>query len=229
MDPVTSNAQGARGLQRQYGGGGGTSAPRAQYDDTLPEGVDPETRWRIASSDRFRRIGTTTAQRAGADPNYRPGYGRSSNRNAGGSMGGGAGSLTPQAQWDAQFQPHLAAQMQPQLGPAMETARHGTSDNIQSGGEVGNLLLGAALPTPPPTPASAPVLPNSANPPPASPGLPLLPQTPRIQQDTGSQSTVRSVTGLPPGQSASATFVPGQNSPQNLAKRTRPPVDPLAT
>lgn len=228
MDPVTSNAYGGRGLQRQYGGGG-SGGPRSSFDANTPAGVDPEGLWRFSNTDKYRRTGATTAERAGAVPGYTPGYGRSSNRNAGGSAGGGASSLTPQAQWDAQFQPHLAAQMQPQLGPAMETARHGTSDNIQSGGAAGNILLGAALPTPPPTPASAPVLPNSATPPPASPGLPVLPQTPGIRQDTGSQSPVRSVTGLPPGQSASATFVPGQNSPQNLAKRTRPPVDPLAT
>lgn len=226
---ATSNAQAGMGIRRGYSGGmgGGYSGPRAAFDDALPAGVDPEDRWRRANSDRYRRIGTTTAQRAGAN-GYTPGYGQASNRNVGGSQGAGAGSLTPQAQWDAQFQPHLASQMQPQLGPAMETARHGTAMNQQSGMDAGAALIGAASPTAP-TPAASPVLPPAATPAPASPRLPVLPQTPGIQQDTGSQSTVRSVTGLPPGQTANATFVPGQNSPQNLAKRTRPPVDPLAT
>lgn len=226
---ATSNAQAGMGLRRGYsGGGGGYSGPRSSFDANTPAGVDPEGLWRFSNTDKYRRTGTTGAERAGAVPGYTPGYGRSSTRNAGGSMGGGAGSLTPQAQWDAQFQPHLAAQMQPQLGPTMETARHGTAMNQQSGMDAGAALIGAASPTAP-TPATSPVLPPAATPAPASPGIPVLPPSPGIQQSTDNQSTTRSVTGLPQGQTASASFVPGQNSPQNLAKRTRPPVDPLAT
>lgn len=243
---ATSNAQAGMGIRRGYSGGtgGGYSGPRSSFDANTPAGVDPEGLWRFSNTDKYRRTGATTAERAGAVPGYTPGYGRSSNRNAGGSMGGGAGSLTPQAQWDAQFQPHLAAQMQPQLGPAMETARHGTAMNQQSGMDVGAALIGAASPTAPP-PAASPVLPPAATPEPASPGLPVLPPSPGIQQQGGGMtfdpstgirqavgaqgSVYRAIPGLPQGQSASATFVPGQNSPQNLAKRTRPPVDPLAT
>lgn len=227
MAESISTASGFRGLQHGYSGGGSSSTPHAQYDDTLPEGVDPEGRWRAASSDRYRRIGSTTAERAGI-PGYRPGYGRSSNKNA----TGGAGSLTPQAQWDAKFTPQLGPQMQQQrtgMNTGATGGEHGgldASGNVYTPGLAGPVYgnpTGATTVTS--APPASPVLPPAATP---APALPVLPPSPAIQQDTGSQSTVRSVTGLPPGQTANATFVPGQNSPQNLAKRTRPPVDPLA-
>lgn len=213
MAESISTASGFRGLRPTYGEGGRSSGPRSSFDSNVPAGVDPEGLWRFGNMDKFRRTGTTSAERAGAVPGYTPGYGRASNRNA----TGGAGSLTPQAQWDANFTP--------QLGPQMQQQRTGAMGNQQAGDAAGNLLLGAALPTTPTTPPDSPVLPPAATP---APALPVLPPYPGIQQDTGSQSTVRSITRLPPGQSASATFIPGQNSPQNLAKRTRPPVDPLA-
>lgn len=223
-----SNAYGGRGLQRQYGGGGGSSGPRSSFDANTPAGVDPEGLWRFGNTDRYRRTGATSAERAGAVPGYTPGYGRSSNRNAGGSMGGGASSLTPKAQWDAQFQP--------QLGPMMQQLRHGVQDtpapqvfpdNPAATAAAAEAARANGYQGAPTAPAPSPVLPP-ATPPPASPGLPVLPPSPGIQQTDGSQSSVRAATGLPPGQTANATFVPGQNNPQNLSKRTRPPVDPLA-
>lgn len=229
MAESISTASGFRGLRPTYGEGGGHSGPRAQYDDTLPAGVDPEGQWRAANSDRYRRIGSTTAERAGI-PGYRPGYGRSSNKNA----TGGAGSLTPQAQWDAQFTPQLGPQMQQQRTGMNTGATGGEHGGLDASGNVYTPGLAGPVygnPTGAPrvaAPPASPVLPPAATPTPVSPGLPVLPPSPGIQQTTGSQSTVRSVTGLPPGQTANATFVPGQNSPQNLAKRTRPPVDPLA-
>lgn len=77
---------------------------------------------------------------------------------------------------------------------------------------------------------------NPTQPVPSPGGLPpSLPATPHpdtpappIQQASGVGATVRTATGLPPGQAANATFVPGQNTPANLAKRTRPPVDPYS-
>lgn len=192
----------------------GSQRPSTEFDANVPAGVDPEAAWRFGNSTRGRRTGTTAAQRAGADPNYTPGYGRASNQNR-----TGASSLTPQGDWDSQFVPHLAAQMQP-------TSAAPSAADVNA--------AGARLDTPPPTPPAGgippagPALPQSS-----APSLPVLPSPgstsgPQMQQINGTQSTVRQVTGLPAGQKAFSSFVPGQNSQTNLAKRTRPPVDPLS-
>lgn len=206
-----------RGRSQNYSFGGGSSAPRSNYDDNVPAGVDPEGQWRFSNSDRGRRHGTTSAERAGAVPGYTPGYGRGSAQNSNGN------GLTPRAQWDAKFQQRLT--------PAAQADHVGWLWPASSGGATSPENPGLGEPRPQ-QPTTNPLLPPSANP--AAPTLPVLPPSPGlgtlppIQQADGSQSTVRSVTGLPPGQTASASFVPGQNNPQSLAKRARPPVDPLA-
>lgn len=259
MEPSISTAKGARGIQREYSGGGSSNAPHAQYDDTLPEGVDPEGRWRAASSDRYRRIGSTTAERAGI-PGYRPGYGRSSNKNA----TGGAGSLTPQAKWDTNFTPQLGQQMQQQRAGGAGTNAPAATPSTTPALPVLPPASGVAFPPPinnmhgeitnssgaggtvqlqqMPHEAAAPLTFNKATDdanqraalnrnlqesmpmdltqprPPVAPRADPY-QTRPIQQTDGSQSSVRQVTGLPAGQTASASFVPGQNSPANLALR----------
>lgn len=227
MNPAISTGYGSRTGIGSYGESGrGYSGPRAGFDDNVPAGVDPEAQWRFSNSNRFRHAGTTAAERAGAVPGYTPGYGRSSNRNSGGSMGGGASSLTPKAEWDAQFTPHLAGQMQPQLGPQMAQLRNGApaTGGPDTNGNVFTPGLAGPVYTPPSgSPSMASASPTSLPVLPPSPGL----GQPPIQQTDGSQSSVRSVTGLPPGQSASATFVPGQNAPKPMAK-SRPTADPLA-
>lgn len=225
MATSTSTAQGIRSINPRYSGGEGSRGPRSSFDADVPAGVDPEGQWRYANSDKYRRTGSTAAERAGSVAGYTPGYGRSSNQN-----GMGASSLTPRAQFNDLFTPHLTQQM--------DVARNGIP----------------TVPVPAPAPAAPSTLPNSANPSaptapapmplPPSPGTmdqipaPVAPPSPAIgsiggrplEQNVGTTGNVqRQVTGLPPGQTASASFVRGQNSPQNLATRTRKPVDPLAT
>lgn len=195
------------------------------FDATVPEGVDPEAVWRFYNSGKENRKGSTSGQRAGLDPNYTPGYGRSAanNREYG---------FTPQAQWDAQFEQVLTPEA---------NARHknwlwksggaATPENtgLPQYGLPGDLPP-AAKPESPANPESGEDQVAALNPSPVS--MPVRPQTPapmpRIETTSGAGQTVRRVAGLPSGQSASATFVKGQNSPSNLAKRTRPPIDPLA-
>lgn len=230
MTTANSTAQGYRGLGNVYGEGGhgGYSGPRAAYDDNTPAGVDPEGLWRFSNTSKYRRTGATTAERAGAVPGYTPGYGRSSNRNA----TGGASSLTPQAQWDDQFRPHL--------GPQMDQQRHG-ADYAQANEAAGNVAGNAMLGLPSgaqPSPAVLPVLPLAATPAPIAPTPPATPSPgsvgqvsghPVTQYDASNGVAQRIVSGLPKGQQAGSSFVPGQNTPKNLATRTRPPVDPLAS
>lgn len=184
--------------------------PAVAFDDTLPEGVDPDANWRHANGTGHRRGGSTAAERAGQVPDYTPGYGRSSAQNS-----YGASSLTRKAAWDEGFTPHLG----PQMGqtPAAPPA-------VTPPPAVPPVLPPAASPT------ALPVLPPSPGATGATPSVPPMPSGPAIQQLTGTDggATVRQVTGLPSGQRASATFIPGQNSKDNLAKRTRPPVDPLS-
>lgn len=215
MADSLSTGQGIRGRSQNYSFGGSGNSPRSNFDDNVPAGVDPEGAWRFGNSDRFRRHGTTAAERAGAVPGYTPGYGRS-------AAGNTSGGLTPRAQWDSNFQQRLT--------PAAQADHVGWLWPASSGGATSPENPGLGEPRPQ-QPATNPLLPPAATP--AMPALPVLPPSPGlgapvIQQTDGSQSSVRAVTGLPSGQTASASFVPGQNNPQNLAKRTRPPVDPLA-
>lgn len=174
--------------------------PRVAFDAETAPGVDPEAQWRFSNSDKYRRVGSTSAQRAGLDPNYRPGYGASSARNSG-------SSFTPKADWDAGFTPRLGMPKTTMPGPT---------------GEMG-----------PPAPAATSVLPSSETPTPipATPSPGDLSQTarpsPSITAPIGVQN-FRQVTGLPAGQSANSTMIAGQNTKPNLAKRTRPPIDPLS-
>lgn len=190
--------------------GGGTSRPSANFDDSVPAGVDPDAKWRKESSQQFRRHGSTAAQRAGVDPGYTAGYGRSSAGNRG-------YGLTDKPQWDSLFTPHL--------GEQMRVAREG--ENATPPRDAGT----AGIPDVAPPATVAPVAP----PMPAAPPVPAMPSTPspgnagpQIQQINGTQSAVRQVVGLPSGQRATASIVPGQNSPASLAKRTRPAVDPYS-
>lgn len=220
-DPVVSVSRAlGTGMMRNQRYGAENQRPHSEFDANTPANVDPEGLWRFSNSTRGRRTGTTAAERAGGVAGYTPGYGRSSNQNRTGSS-----SLTPQAQWDAQFIPHLGEQMQPREAPNSAPP----SDRMQEGDRIMPPQAPAAggIPSPGPTPPAAPaVLPIL----PPSPGLQGAARpTPQIEQIDGSQSSVRQVTGLPTGQRASASFVPGQNTPQNLAKRTRPVVDPLST
>lgn len=229
MATSTSTAQGIRSLNPRYSGGGeGAHGPRSSFDADVPPGVDPDSQWRHANSTGFRRTGATTAERAGAVPGYTPGYGRSSNQNT-------SGGLTPKSEWDSLFTPRLAGQVQqrnaadafsmvPGMGTAMDMAKNATQ------------LPPAANPpasVAPPAPAPLPMPPSPGTmdqmPAPASPVIGTIGGRP-LEQNVGSTGNVqRQVTGLPTGQTASASFVKGQNSPQNLATRTRKPVDPLAT
>lgn len=224
MATSTSTAQGIRSLNPRYSGGGeGTRGPRSAFDADVPPGVDPEAQWRYANSTKFRRTGSTAAERAGATPGYTPGYGRSSNQN-----GMGASSLTPKAQFDDLFTPHLTGQM--------DTARNGLPPAPAAQTTPAVLppaVTPPAAPVAPAIPAPMPLPPSPGTmdqaPPPASPVIGSIGGRP-LEQNVGTTGNVqRQVTGLPPGQTASASFVKGQNSPQNLATRTRKPVDPLAT
>lgn len=200
--------------------GGESQRPRSEFDTNTPANVDPEGLWRFSNSTRGRHAGSTAAERAGGVAGYTPGYGRASNQNRTGTS-----SLTPQPQWDAQFTPHLGAEMQPREA----TNSTPPTDRMDSGDRViPPAPAGTGIPSPgpamPSAPAALPVLPPSPGLQGATPST-----TPQIQQIDGSQSSVRQVTGLPTGQHANASFVPGQNTPQNLAKRTRPAIDPLST
>lgn len=230
MDPSISTAQGARGLRNAYGEGGrsGSSGPRAGFDDAVPAGTDPEGRWRISNSDRYRHIGTTTAQRAGAN-GYKPGYGVPSNRNTG-SVGNLSGGLTPRAQWDAQFQQ--------QLTPAAQADHVDHLWPASSGGATSPENPGLGEPRPQPT---IPVLPTGAAPAPAPQGQ-LMADTGRHQPQSASvipsgtshpivqaggetpgSTAVRQAIGLPPGQTASSTFIPYQNdNPYQLSRSSAP-------
>lgn len=179
-------------------------AEPVKFDADTAEGVDPEGAWRFQNSTKFQRKGSTSAERAGMDPSYTPGYGRASSANR--PMG-----FTPD--FDALFTPQLGAQIPKATPPAP--------------------AIPANLP-PAATPAVPPVTPSPGDVSRAAPSAPMTPaptarpSTPNIITDTGTQSAVRTAIGLPAGQSASASFVPGQNTKANLAKRTRPPVDPLS-
>lgn len=236
--------------------GGESQRPRTEFDANVPAGVDPEAAWRYGSSDRFRRHGTTAAERAGLSPGYTPGYGRSAAANS-----GSGNSLTPRAQWDAGFQQHLTPAAQadhkdwlwptggaatpehPGLGAApSQISTMPPSQVPPAGGGIPSPGPAAPAPTPglpvlPPSPgltgaSPQPPMLTQANDPtfdqtdPSAPTRPI-PGNPRIQQTQDQSGVNRTVTGLPAGQRASSTFVPGQNSPKNIAKRQ--PVDPLAT
>lgn len=200
-----------------------------RFDENVPAGVDPEALWKFASSDRGKRHGSTTAERAGKVAGYTPGYGRS----AAGNTGQG---LTPRPQWDANFEQRLTPAAQADhrdwLWP---TGGAATPEHPGMGAQPSQLSTMPPSAAPPvaspsggiPSPGPAPVLPPAANPlPTPSPGD--VSGHP-IQQIDGTQSGVRQVTGLPTGQQASASIVPGQNNPQTLAKRTRPPIDPFSS
>ena len=83
--------------------------PKVAYDANVPAGVDPEAQWRMGNSTKWRRVGSTAAQRAGADPGYKPGYGASAAGNTSGPVMLGGG-ITPQNQWDEQFKPRMGTQ-----------------------------------------------------------------------------------------------------------------------
>lgn len=230
MATSTSTAQGTRYINPRYSGFGGGEgrSPRSSFDADVPAGVDPEGAWRFSNSSRGRRTGATSAERAGDVAGYTPGYGRSSNQNT-------SGGLTPKSEWDSLFTPRLAGQVQQRkaadafsMVPGMGTAMDMTKNATQ-------LPPAANPPAPsaPPAPAPLPMPPSPGTmgqaPAPASPVIGAIGGRP-LEQNVGTTGNVqRRVTGLPPGQTASASFVKGQNSPQNLATRTRKPVDPLAT
>lgn len=178
----------------------GSNRPTVPFDSDVPTGVDPEAAWRLANSGKGNRKGTTSAQRAGIDPGYTPGYGRSAqgNRPYGFS-----------SNWADNFTP---GKIQiPKSGQEMEG---------------GTVLPPAANPpaanvaTPPP-PSVPPVpAPSIVNPP--------APATTGMETISGTGQSINRITGLPKGQKAYASFVPGQNNPASLSRRTRQPVDPLA-
>jgi len=86
-----------------YSSGGGNVGfknrrPVSEFDERTPEGVDPEAAWRFSNSTKFRRHGTTAAERSGNVANYTPGYGRSSSRNR-------EQGMTDNESWDKAFHP----------------------------------------------------------------------------------------------------------------------------
>lgn len=217
-----------------------------RFDENVPAGVDPEALWKFASSDRGKRHGSTTAERAGKVAGYTPGYGRS----AAGNTGQG---LTPRPQWDANFEQRLTPAAQadhrdwlwPTGGAA--TPEHPGMGAIPS--QVSTMPASAAPPAASPSggippPGPAPVLPPATNPPPmSSPGDAAHP----IQQTATPYDITRSVTNLPAGNTASANFAqpgplaapatvpatipqPGVPNPATQAKRpsARPPIDPFS-
>lgn len=196
---------------RQGGSGSygfGHQGPRAGFDADVPAGVDPEGQWRMANSSKFRRTGTTAAERQGRVAGYTPGYGRSAPNNS-----TGANSLTPKSEWDANFVPRLGAQMgqQPPAPPEPSPTPTLPTTPAPAAPLPPAASPGTVLPlTPPPTPPPSPT---------ASPG--------DISSTTGPGGTFKRVEGLPSGQRATSTIIPGQNNPQNLAKRPRS--NPFAT
>lgn len=98
-------------------------------------GGDPESKARRESSNARRRVGSTPAQRANLDPEYRPGYGKGAPANT-------TGSLLPKAQWDEQFKPLST--------PATNTLQTSPAPAVTSGqpmrmGEPGALTAPANL------------------------------------------------------------------------------------
>lgn len=196
----------------------GANRPTVPFDSDVPAGVDPEGAWRLANSGKGNRKGTTSAQRAGMDPGYTPGYGRS----AAGNRPYGFSS-----NWAEMFKPQIQI---PKVGQEM------------AGGQVlppaANAPAQAATPPPPPP---------AATPPPAGSfrqvssgdfadrpgsngfaGEPIPGTQASMRVSNYPEVSLREITGLPKGNEARSSFIPGQNSPANLAKRKRAPIDPLA-
>lgn len=195
--------------------GGQAHTPHVQFDSEVPAGVDPDALWRKQNSQRFKRTGATPAERAGVVPGYTPGYGRSAVQNGGMS----------DADWHSTFVTTNAVPP-PQQFPDNPAANAAAAEAARADAQMHPVLPQSANPgIPSPSPAPAPPVTPSPAPLPPSPGT--MGQVP-IQQTSGAGQTIRSVQGLPPGQYANATFVPGQNTTSNLAKRPRPPVDPYS-
>lgn len=175
-------------------------AEPVKFDADTAEGVDPEGAWRFQNSTKFQRKGSTSAERAGMDPSYTPGYGRASSANR--PIG-----FTPD--FDALFTPQLANVLPKADVHSWDPAYSGNVKPTSPGLNAPDRSAGPTVVAPPRQQWQS--------------GTPLP-----TQDTTGTQSSVRTVQGLPTGQGASASFVPGQNTKANLAKRTRPPVDPLS-
>jgi hypothetical protein len=248
MPNSTSTAMGSRLGAGVYGESGrGYGGPRTAFDATVPAGVDPEGLWRFSNTDKYRRGGTTAAERAGAVPGYTPGYGRS-------AAGNTAGGLTPYGDWRNTFQPRANAPIDPNGKSGLDQfytqsgrpefswdsdtwrgARPLGRQNPEIAAEAGNHSWSPGYPH-----AGTPIQPVTQ---PTETPIPIQ----RVTGDMG--TTTSTVTGLPRGQFATATNVPGQAAndaydlkvgrnreqitkppkPVQPAATTRKPIDPLAS
>lgn len=216
--------------------GGQVHGPHVQFDSEVPAGVDPDALWRKQNSQRFKHFGATPDERADKSPGYTPGYGRGSLQNPGLNRN----SLTNKANWDANFTPILGPTMQqrrtgsdippPQVFPDNPAANAAAAEAARADAQMHPVLPQPANPgIPSPSPAPAPPVIPAPAPLPPSPGTIDQVSGHPIQQVNASNGVVqRSVQGLPAGQIAGASFFPGQNTPANLAKRPRQPVDPYS-